>query len=506
MDNFKPSVVHYLKAGNPCLFIPTVEDETTLAWVIDAVREVEPNSNVVSFCVWKITTGLRYYSYNGFKSRKHSLLGGRELVIALQEVERSSNPLVAIFFHVRHFLDQPVVIQQIIDTVSSARANGSTIVFIGSHVELPPELHDIVTICEPPFPTVDSLYNLFKSIAKSCEDDIKDKRLKGKSLDAMIRRAAIAAMGLTSWSAENAFALSIASTGTISLPVIQRQKEQEIKKSDVLEYVLALDQIDSVGGFRELKKWLATRKVAFQKNARDVGLPWPKGILLCGLSGCGKSLIAKAVANFLELPLLRMDMGRVYRQYVGMSEASMRTALRVVEAVSPVVLQIDEMEKGLAGAQSSGVLDSGVTARVLATLLTWRQETSYPVFIIGTVNDPTSIPAMVYRKGRFDEIWAVGLPSRTIREEIVRIHLEKRNINISNIDVNAIVDSTEKFTGAEIESCIEDSMFSAFFDGKEVDTKYILDSIAKTNPQYKSLAEEEDNLTAWMKLRARPVD
>jgi len=152
------------------------------------------------------------------------------------------------------------------------------------------------------------------------------------------------------------------------------------------------------------------------------------------------------------------------------------------------------------------VLDSGVTARVLATLLTWRQETSYPVFIIGTVNDPTSIPAMVYRKGRFDEIWAVGLPNRTIREEIVRIHLEKRNINISNIDVNAIVDSTEKFTGAEIESCIEDSMFSAFFDGKEVNTKYILDSIAKTNPQYKSLTEEEDNLTVWMQLRARPVD
>jgi len=495
---YVPTVTDYLLSCNPCIFLPTNEEQAAYDKVKRAIKELsELGKQVPDLAVWKITTGLIINPGNQAKQ------GPRELTGALQEIEKTTRPIVGIFYNIRSFMNMPQVVQQLIDTITSARITYSTVVIVGPYLDLPPELHDIVTFCECPLPTQVQLEHEINGFVEIYGDDM---RFDGEvSLRETVQKAAIAASGLTRVAAENAVALSLSVFKTLDHEIIQQQKEQEIRKSDVLEYIASRENLDTLGGFDELKSWLFKRKRVFSDDARAFGLPYPKGVLLCGVAGGGKSLASKAIASYLELPLLRMDVGRIFSSLVGSSESRARSALKIAEAISPCVLWLDELEKGLAGANASGNLDSGVTARVVATILTWRQETTHPVFVVATVNDPRSLPPMVYRKGRFDEIWAVDLPTFDERCEIFNIHLKKRRRDPESFDVKQLSFRSDGFSGAEIESCIEDAMFSAFSDGTELNTDYILASLNETSPQSSADTEDMKLLKDWIKTYARPV-
>ncbi len=502
------SIKDYLMAGIPCLFLSTVEEAVAERRIREALLQLDNSGREnTALAVWKITTGMRIFphgTYRKSESTNAGETGPKELVTALQHVEKSKTSMVAIFYHIRHFLNAPNVIQQIIDTVDKARLTYSTIIFVGPYLELPPELHDVITYCECPLPTRKELAIQFTELVEAYKDDLGlDSTTKdGKEI---IQRAATAASGLTTLAAENAAVLSLAMTNTLDHELIQKQKEQDVKKSEVLEFVNQIENINTIGGFDVLKTWLVKRKKGFSDEAQEYGLKWPKGIMLVGAGGTGKSHAGKVIASYLNLPLLRLDIGKVFNSLLGSSENRLRNALKVAEALSPAVVLVDEFEKGLAGMNASGQLDSGVTARVVATLLTWRQETTAPVFMVATVNDPRNLPPMVYRKGRFDEIWSVALPTKAEREEIFAIHLQKRKRDPKNFDLNVLALRTDKFTGAEIESCLEDAMFSAFYDDLEVTTEHILDSIKNTSPQNINITEESEALDTWMKTYARSV-
>lgn len=502
----QPTVKDFLQAGHSCIFLPTIEAEIAEKHILKALSELGRFS--FNFAIWKVTTGLMVYPGNTWGNEKLQVIRREtsELVASLKYIERSIDPIVAVFHNMRyHIKSDEMVRQAIIDAAYKARTRKSTMIFIGPGLDLPPELYNIITYCEFPLPTVKQLQDQYSELITAYEDDIVGLPRGKKQRGELIRRAATAAAGLDSLSAENALALSLSMTGTVDPMLIQSQKEQEVRKSDVLEYIPVVEGLESVGGFHQLKTWIAKRRLAFTDEAREYGLPYPKGILMLGVAGAGKSYCAKAVASYLGLPLLRLDFSKIYRSLVGDSEATLNRALRVAEAIAPCVLLVDELDKSLAGHESSGKLDSGVTARVISILLTWRQETRYPVFMIGTANNPETLPSMVYRRGRVDEIWAVDIPNLEERKEIYEIHLKKRGRDPAKFSVDMLSAASAGFTGAEIEGTIEDGMFNAFSENKEVTTGHILQSVKNTIPQNVRDAEELERLRNWTKSRARSV-
>ena len=240
-------------------------------------------------------------------------------------------------------------------------------------------------------------------------------------------------MGLTLSEAENVFAKCLVEKGGFDVDLIVAEKQQLIRKSGVLEYFDTQEQVADIGGMEVLKGWLNSRSPAFTEKAQRFGLPAPRGVLLLGVQGCGKSLTAKAVAQLWRLPLLRLDVGRIYSGIVGSSEQNIRRALQMAETVAPCVLWIDEIEKGLAGVQSSAMSDAGVTARIFGTINTWMQEKTKPVFVVATANDISQLPPELLRKGRFDEIFFVDLPAAEERKEIFEIHLRRRKRDVTQV-------------------------------------------------------------------------
>jgi SpoVK/Ycf46/Vps4 family AAA+-type ATPase len=252
-----------------------------------------------------------------------------------------------------------------------------------------------------------------------------------------------------------------------------------------------------------LKDWLVKRSAAFTAEARAFGLPAPKGVLLLGVQGCGKSLCAKAVASQWRLPLLRFDMGRMFGSLVGSSEENVRRAIAVAESVAPAILWVDEIDKAFAGAQGSGASDGGTTARVFGTFLTWLSEKTAPVFVVATANDISQLPPELMRKGRLDEIFFVDLPAEAERAEIFRVHLAKRGRDPEAFDLATLATAATEFSGAEIEEAINSALYEAFSDAGELTTDHILGAIRETVPLARTMDEQISRLRAWADGRAR---
>lgn len=786
----QPKIGDYLQAGYPCLFMRTVEPHAAEREVRVAMLEMEMDD--VSLGIWKISTGFMVGRADETVKPQSTK---DDLIDSLAEIEhcKKEEPIVGIFHNVRQMVNNASVIQQIIDSTMSARLKGCHLIFVGPHLEFPVELKNLITVVDCPLPTSKEIASSYKRLVEAYEDvmdlpEDKDER------ETLLREASIAAMGLDSLGAENALSLSMAMHEEINIRTIQKQKEDEVRKSDVLEFVDTDETMKNVGGFDVFKEWLGRRRRVFTEEAREYGLPYPKGMLIVGPAGCesgdtrirfrrgkrssgrlytvedayhkfnciprrglgqgkhrsgdkylwvdqsistqclaltedgtlkyhdvagivysgikevfkvivesgrsikvtaehpfkvpdyvedanddgfkelgilsigdevmlrdassgqgrkvnsrkgrkiiygiryhpfawragghssqsyarlvieaemnslsisslililknnperaktlqflegglavhhrdedptnddrenlkvmtkvehdtfhgynnmknfrfstvvseqivsilsmgkietydvvmyepyrnylaedfvvhnsGKSLTAKASAGFLKLPLLRLDMGKVFRSLVGESEAAIRMALQVVEAVSPCVLWIDEIEKGMAGMSGSGNLDSGVTARVVSTILTWRQETTSPVVLVATANEIASIPSTVYRKGRLDEVWATDLPTIVEREEIFSIHIRKRDRDPKDYQIALLAQKTEAFVGSEIEVLIEDAMFKAFDEDIEFTTEHILSAVGETVPQSQRDKEELETIRQWATDRARMV-
>ncbi|MFC6670769.1 AAA family ATPase [Marinobacterium aestuariivivens] len=312
-----------------------------------------------------------------------------------------------------------------------------------------------------------------------------------------------AALGLSTSEAQLAFARAITEKGRLTeaeIPLIVGEKEQVIRKSGHLEYFHPKARLDDIGGLDRLKAWLQRRNQAFSEEAREFGLEAPRGVLLLGLPGTGKSLAAKAVANAWQLPLLRLDMGRIYGGIVGQSEENMRRALHMAETLSPCILWVDEIEKALSGMKSSGSTDGGTTARVLGSFLTWLQEKQKPVFVVATANHIEHLPPELLRKGRVDEIFFVDLPVEADRVEILKIHLRargRRDEDFSEEELRKLARQAQCFTGAELEEVVKEALFRAFDDGRQLRQTDLADAIAETTPLSQTMHELIRDTRDW---------
>jgi SpoVK/Ycf46/Vps4 family AAA+-type ATPase len=271
----------------------------------------------------------------------------------------------------------------------------------------------------------------------------------------------------------------------------------------LLEYFASHEEIGNIGGLENLKDWLAKRSMAFSERAAEFGLPAPKGVLLLGVQGCGKSLCAKAVSSLWKLPLLRFDVGRMFGSLVGSSEENIRRAIATAESVAPAILWVDEIDKAFAGSTSGAGSDGGTASRVFSTFLTWLSDKTSPVFVIATANDISHLPPELLRKGRLDEIFFVDLPSEAERDQILRIHLEKKARVPDGFDLKLLAQRSEGFSGAEIEQAIVSGLFDAFSKGGELDTPTLLNSLSETVPLSKTMSEELARLRSWAQGRAR---
>ena len=326
-----------------------------------------------------------------------------------------------------------------------------------------------------------------------------------------------AARGLTVMEAETAFSLAGLHNENIldenAIPMIIRQKRSLLRNSGgLLDYFEPNVSIDDVGGLKNLKEWLENRKEALTPEAREFGIDAPKGLMLLGVPGCGKSLTAKAIASMWGYPLVRFDLSKVFGSYVGQTESQMRKALDVAEAVAPCILWIDEIEKGMAGAGGSGDTDSGVTARTFGILLTWMQEKTSPVFVVATSNRVQNLPAEAIRKGRFDEIFFVDLPSQSIRKEILQKKVDSIGklsaSNSSSIDLDLIAEKTLLFSGAELEQLVKDALFLAFKSEpkRPLNTEDLLTVALTTYPLAITMKKDIAKLREFAHGRAQPAD
>jgi len=481
-------IKQYIQAGFAGIYLVTHEEIRAEAML----REITSELNY-GLHIWSITRGLVTPATGSIQP----VLDPVEAVSAANDLGEN-NLLALVDFH--QFLDtdaqgaSPLLTRTMRDTLRHVRTAGKVIVIMAPVLKLPPELEKEFAVVNCGLPGVDVLSTIATGIASSAELELTAPELAAVSE---------AALGLTTTEAEDIFALSVVRKQQLDADLIAQEKAQALGKNGLLELKQAHVAMDEIGGLENLKQWLQRRRHAFGQAAKDYGLPLPKGVLILGIPGTGKSLTAFAVADILKRPILRLDAGRLFAGLVGASEANLRQALNTAEAIAPCVLMIDELEKAFAGSSSSGASDGGTAARVFGTFLSWMQDHSAPVFVVATANDISALPPELLRKGRFDELFFVDLPQERDRQEIWRIHLDKRRRDPGNFDVNALAAATDTFTGAEIEQVIIDAMFECFDCGVELTQAALRQAIDQTVPLATTMAEQVNHLRHWASNRAR---
>jgi len=407
------------------------------------------------------------------------------------------------FLDDRHPLpDQPVVVRRLRDITSQLKESRKTLIILSPLLRFPPELEKDVTVLDYALPTSNEMAGSLERVIRSAREV---SGMQVELLPEMQEKILSAAQGLTCTEAENVFAKSLVMTRALDVDVILSEKKQIIRRSQILEYFEASEEMNFVGGMSLLKEWLSKRSLAFSERARQFGLPEPKGLLLLGVQGAGKSLIAKAISSQWRLPLLRLDVGSLFSELVGSSEQNMRSALRLAESVSPCLLWLDELEKGLAGVASSHLSDAGTTARVFGSFLTWMQEKTAPVFVIATANDISILPPEALRKGRFDEIFFIDLPNREERRDIFSIHITKRGRDPQKFDLEALARLSENFSGAEIEQAVIAALYDAFESNRELTQADMMNALQSTVPLAQTMEAKISALRNWARAHARPA-
>ena len=486
-----------VRARYPLIYLVSWEEQR-----LDTILDELAKRHGKALVGWSVTKGLRRL---GGTRGGAVVEGAREPMEALAAIEKLSEPSLVVLKDFHPYLNDPAVIRGLRELAQSLKTTYTTVILLSPVLQIPAELEKEMTVLDVPLPTHEELYGLLKEIAEVV--------VKGHRASVSLRREdaeaiAKAAQGLTLSEAENAFAKAIASDSRLAkedIGLILDEKRQVIRKSGLLEYYPTEEQFANVGGLENLKTWLSRRGNAFSEPARRFGLPEPKGLLLLGVQGCGKSLTAKAIASSWKMPLLRLDMGRIFSGLVGSSEENLRKAIRVAESVAPAVLWTDEIEKGLSGAGSSGFSDGGVTARVFGAMLTWLQEKTAPVFVVATANRIDMLPPELLRKGRFDEIFFIDLPARPEREEIFRIHVGRRGRKPETFDLGALAAAAEGFSGAEIEQVVVAALYDAFAEGKELEQRHLARAVSETFPLATTMREDIQKLREWAKTRTRPA-
>ena len=489
-----------IRARYPLIYVISWEEQRVMEEVSRIASRLDKK-----VLEWSINTGL-VPAGTSIQSQKHRDAATQDPLVALGNVIEHIDPALYVFKDFHPFLkcQNMSVIRRLREVASSLKNTYKTIIIVSPMLEMPPELEKDLTILDYDLPRAKDLEKLLLHIVEEVKDNPK---LNVKITPNTKEQIVNALLGLTLAEAENVLAKTLVQNRGLnenSLSIINTEKKQIIRKNGLLEYYEADENMESVGGLDQLKSWLKKRSVVFSEQARDFGLPAPKGVLLLGVQGCGKSLMAKTISNVWQLPLLRFDVGRVFGSLVGSSEQNMRRAIQVAESVSPVVFWIDEIDKAFRGARGSGAAtDAGTSSRVFSTFLTWLSEKKVPVFVVATANDVSALPPELLRKGRFDEIFFVDLPYFKERRDIFKVHLSKRKMEPSKFDLDKLARSSAGYSGAEIEESIVNGMFNVFYEKTEMTTEKLLESINQTVPLSKTMSEDIDGLRKWAEGRAR---
>lgn len=486
------NVATLLRARNPLLWISTPEEARVERGLVDAAQAAGYAPRF-----WDCANGITDFAGQPIDSRC------TDPAQVLAAVRDSTERQLWILRDLTPWLRDPTVTRALRSLARSLpmapRDNARAVVVLTPSTEIPPELAGHAIALDWPLPDRPEIAALLDAAVAALPDEIKAGAAPNGARDAAID----AALGLTAEQAQSCYARSLVSLRRIDVPTITAEKRLVISRAKALEWFEPLPGgLDAVGGLDLLKAWLNVRRAAFGPKARAYGLPAPKGALLVGVPGCGKSLTAKAIATAWQMPLLRLDLGAAKSKWVGESESGIRSALKIAETVAPCVLWLDEIEKALAGA-TQGAADGGVSADALGAILSWMQDRAGSVFVVATSNDVSALPPELLRKGRFDEIFFVDLPTVSERAEIIRAAL-KAHGRSEEIDPTDVVGVTQGFTGAELAALIPDALFAAFADGeRSITCEDLRHAAAATVPLSRTAGEKMDTLRRWATNRAR---
>ncbi|MFQ5429036.1 MAG: AAA family ATPase [Phycisphaerae bacterium] len=485
-----------MRGRHPCILIPTCEE----SYVLGLIRSVVTRSPQV----------LRIWSLNG---------GVRDGLLADQPpVPETEHPAAALYYFLKlpgvsvhamcdlagHLSDHRLL-RLLRDLIEHCRESGNQLILIDGTDQLPPVIAANSTRFEITLPNDNEIRQIVRETLRRMDARNRiNVEISKTAYQAVIRNLS----GLTRRQVEQVVIETVAEDRRFDaedLHTVLLRKRQMIQSGGLLEFIETPVDLSAIGGMGRLKRWLRLREDVFSEKAAAFGLTAPRGILLLGVQGAGKSFCAKAIATAWQRPLLRMDVGGLYDRYIGESERRLRDALKQAEMMAPVILWIDEIEKAFASAASRST-DGGLSQRMFGSLLTWMQEHRAPVFLVATANDIEALPPEMLRKGRFDEIFFVDLPGRAVRAEIFGIHLRKRNRDPAGFDLNRLAEQSEGFSGAEIEQAIVSALHDAFAALVELDTDRILDALASSPPLSITQKERVDALRRWAAGRCVPAD
>ena len=483
-----------IQAQYPLIYLVTSEEERAEQSIFKVSQDLKPQRKVY---IWTVTHGIVEYGQPR-NTTQHNTVSPEA---AIDWIIRQKEPSIFILKDLHPFIDAPATTRSLRDAIASFKGTQKNIILMSPVQQVPIELEKEVVVLDFQLPDMAEL----NKVLTAHQEQNRGRRLTTEAREKLLR----AALGLTKDEAEKVYRKAQVTTGQLTeneVDIVLSEKKQLIRRNGILEYIEEDETIDAVGGLEELKTWLTQRSNAFTERAREYGLPQPKGMLILGVPGCGKSLIAKTTSRLWGLPILRLDMGRVYDgSMVGRSEANLRNALKTAESISPTILFIDELDKSFAGSGGSGDSDGGTSNRIFGSFLTWMQEKKSPVFVMATANRVERLPGEFLRKGRFDEIFFVDLPTPEERQDIFGIHLTKRREEIARFDLEQLAKMSDGFSGAEIEQAIVAAMYEAFAQDREFTQLDIIAALKSTLPLSRTMQEQVTALRDWARQRARPA-
>ncbi|MGI6419318.1 MAG: AAA family ATPase [Thermoguttaceae bacterium] len=486
-----------IRAKNPIVSIETPDERRAVRVVREVVHKMS-----LPLAEWSVTEGL----VQAPPAAQSVLVKAGAVLPALRHLRESSYPIVYLFKDIGPLCRDAQVARFLRDLYFSEDTRLWTLVLIDS-TGLPPDIRRLTVPFDVGWPEEDEIKRVVaETLARAEQRGLVevDVQLSERHMDQLVQML----RGLTAEEAARMVAATLHDDNVLDAADLTRvmdAKRNRLKTAGCLETVIADVSPDEIGGLSNLKRWLNQRRGGFSAAARKYGLDPPRGILLLGVQGCGKSLCAKVVASAWRMPLLRMDPGVLYQKFIGESEARLREALAQAESLAPVVLWIDEIEKAFASAGSYSA-DGGLSQRMFGTLLSWMQDHRHPIFMIATANNISDLPPELVRKGRFDEIFFIDLPSERHRQSIFGIHLRRRGRDPKEFDLKRLAAESGGLTGAEIEEAIRSGMYFAFSEGKECTTEHVVRAIEATQPLSVVMRESIENLRSWAAGRCVPAD
>ncbi|MGD2094161.1 MAG: AAA family ATPase [Phycisphaerales bacterium] len=485
-----------IDSGYYCISIVTYEERYTLEMICQTALDLKR-----SMWIWSIAGGVR----EGFLSDSPFIADTEAPTSGLRQFADTKGESICVTLDLAEHLKKGTTLRALRDLIDLFEKNGSTLVMIDSNDTLPEVVKSYAKPFEISYP---SRQELLKIIRNTLQHFHRKKPIEigisQKGLDTIIRNL----RGLTRRQAERIIIDAAAHNRRFDdndINIVIGSKRKMIQRGGLLEYIQTPLDLSEIGGMKSLKKWLNQRKDAFSPKAKEFGIDAPKGVLMLGVQGAGKSLCAKAIATAWHQPLLRMDPGALYASFIGESERNLRDALRQTEMMAPVILWIDEIEKAFASAASRSA-DGGLSQRMFGTLLTWLQEHEAPVFVVATANDIGALPPELLRKGRFDEIFFVDLPNQDVRKEIFKIHLMKRKRDPKKFDLDALAEASDGYSGSEIEQAVVSALHEVYSEKAGLSTEKILSALRNSPPISVTLAENVQYLRNWAEGRCVSAD